>query len=269
MAWPASCAATPIAAVELWASDEKEAASRAVSKSLTMNYNNACLFFLLINLRYNRIDAAKKWYISYLENADMNDMGAEWQYLLQAYLAGAFGINEDFQDQVAACFKKNLLQVEAATANFGAMFSERALDFAKSYICVTSREYGALRKSCAQYDGLIKLLSEAEKNAVIARYYIDLAEADADAGEDLPQRIENVLYSLINNYDDEEIKIVKKLKYNEAVILARGDVGAAQAKYNSVFADQFKKQILPSQNNGFSESKIIYLISTQNSESML
>lgn len=53
--WLAYC----ISAVMLWVSDEKEAAERAMSKSLTISYFNSCLFYLLINLRFNRIDAAK------------------------------------------------------------------------------------------------------------------------------------------------------------------------------------------------------------------
>jgi hypothetical protein len=58
----------------------------------------------------------------------------------------------------------------------------------------------------------------------------------------LAQRIENVLYSLINNYDEDELKIVKKLKYNEAVVSAKGDVRAAQEKYNAIFADEGKNK---------------------------
>ena len=47
-----------ISAVMLWASNEREAANRALSKSLSLSYFNSCLFYLLINLRFGRIDAA-------------------------------------------------------------------------------------------------------------------------------------------------------------------------------------------------------------------
>jgi hypothetical protein len=233
-----------ITSVMLWASDEKEAAGRAMSKSMTINYFNTCLFLLLINLRFNRVEAAKKWYLNYLNRADMNNLGAEWQYLLQAYLAGAFGADKDFQEQIASCFKKMLAQVEVTTMNFGSKFSDKALEFAQSFIYSTEQKYGALRKACAEYDEMMKLLSSAEKNTKIAKYYNTLAETDTDVGEDLAQRIENVLYSLISNYDADELKIVKKLKYNEAVVAAKGDVSAAQAKYNSMFADMEKKRSL-------------------------
>ena len=67
-----------IASVMLWSNNEKESAQRAMSKSLSINYFNSCLFYLLINLRFNRIDAAKKWYVNYLDRADMNNLGDEW-----------------------------------------------------------------------------------------------------------------------------------------------------------------------------------------------
>lgn len=233
-----------ISAVMLWANDEKEAAGRAMSKSLSINYFNACLFFLLINLRFNRIDAARKWYVNYLDRADMGNLGDEWQYLLQAYLAGAFGADKNFQEQIAACFKKMMAQVEVTTVDFGKKFIDKAFEFAQSFIHATEQDYGLLRKACVEYNDLKKLLSNAEKNAKIAKYYNTLAETEVDEGKDLAQRIENVLYSLISNYDEDELKVVKKLKYNEAVVSAKGDVSAAQAKYNAMFADEGKKKSL-------------------------
>jgi hypothetical protein len=235
--WLAYC----ISAVMLWASDEKEAAQRAMSKSQSINYFNSCLFYLLINLRFNRIDAAKHWYVQYLDRADMSDLGDEWQYLLQAYLFGAFGADQSFQEQIAHCFKNMLAQVEVTTVDFGKKFSQRAFEFADLFLHKTDHEY-ALLKACSEYDEMKKLLSDAEKNAEIAKFYNALSEAEVKQGEDLPQRIENVLYSLINNYDDDEFKVVKKIKYNEAVVSARGDISAAQANYNAAFADEEKKK---------------------------
>ena len=232
-----------ISAVMLWASDEKEAAERAMSKSLSINYFNTCLFFLLINLRFDRIEAAKKWYVNYLERADMNNLGDEWQYLLQAYLAGAFGGNPEFQEQISTCFRNMLAQVEVTNVNYGKRFSDTSLMFAQHFLHKSENEYSYLKSASPQYSDLMNLLSSAEKNAKIAKYYNTLAETGAEEGEDLPQRIENVLYSLVNNYDEDELKLVKKLKYNEAVVAAKGDVSAAQAKFNTMFHDSSKNTL--------------------------
>ena len=238
--WLAYC----ISAVMLWASKEQEAAKRAISKSLSINYFNSCLFYLLINLRFNRIDAAKKWYVNYLDRADMNNLGEEWQYLLQAYLFGAFGADEEFQSVVANSFQDMLSQVQATTVDFAKKFTKKALQFAELYAHKTSQEFTILGRTCKEYQQLKSLLSTAEKNTQIAKYYDDLADAELTETEELPQRIENVLYSLVNNYDADELEVVKKIKYNEAVINARGDVAIAQANYNATFAEHNKKKNL-------------------------
>jgi len=238
--WLAYC----ISAVMLWASNEPEAAQRAMSKSLSINYFNSCLFYLLINLRFNRIEAAKKWYVNYLDRADMNDLGDEWQYLLQAYLFGAFGHDEEFQNVIAQCFQNMLAQIEVTTVDFAKKFTQRAIEFAELYVHKSELEYTTLRRTCSEYQDMHSLLSTAEKNAEIAKYYDSLATAEENEGEDLSQRIENVLYSLVNDYDDDELKVVQKIKYNEAVINAQGDVKIAQDNYDAMFAEQQKKKNL-------------------------
>lgn len=238
--WLAYC----IAAVMLWSSKEKEAAQRAVSKSLSINYFNSCLFYLLINLRFNRIDAAKKWYVNYLDRADMNNLGDEWQYLLQAYLFGAFGADEEFQTTIAKCFKNMLQQVEVTTVDFAKKFTQKAIEFAECYVHKTNYEFVTLGRTCAEYPEMKALLSTAEKNIEIAKYYDDLAAAEITETCDLPQRIENVLYSLVNDYDADELKVVQNIKYNEAVVAAKGDVAMAQANFNAMFKDRQKKKNL-------------------------
>lgn len=235
--WLAYC----IAAVMFWCSDEKEAAQRALKKSLSVDYFHACLFYLLINLRFHRIDAAEKWYAVYLDRVDMSNLGDEWQYLLQAYLFGAFGANQVFLEQIPKCFQDMLSQVEVTTVDFGKKVSERALNFADVFLHKTEREYPCL-KACDEYDGMMKLLSNAEKNAELAKYYNTLAETEIKAGADLPQRIENVLYALINDYDDEELQVVKKIRCNEAIINAKGDLQAAQANYDTYFENEKKSK---------------------------
>lgn len=236
--WLAYC----ITAVMLWASNEKSAANRAISKALSINYFNSCLFFLLINLRFNRMDAAKKWYVNYLDHADRDDLGDEWQYLLQAYLFGVFGADEKFQTLVMNCFKDMVSQLEMTTVDFAKKFTKRALEFAQLYLHKTRKEYVTIRRNSPDYEDIMDLLSTAEKNAEIAKYYDDLTQVEANEGENLAQRIENVLYSLINDYDDEEYKVVKNIKLNEAIVAAKGDMAEAQAKTEKLFAEREEKK---------------------------
>lgn len=224
-----------IMAVMLWANDEEEAANRAMSKALTMDYFSASLFFLLINLRFTRVDAAKKWYLSYLDRVDMENLGDEWQYLLQAYLSGVFGVDKEFNHLVHQCFTNMIEQMESMHPNYGSKIINSTLDYTNTYIYLTKNEFETLRRHSSDYDRLKSLLSAAEKNEELAIHFRSVIEADMDIEDNMFQRIENILYDLISAYDKAELKVIKNKRYNEMVIKAKGDLGMAQQYYNSEF----------------------------------
>lgn len=225
-------------AVMLWANDEKEAAKRAMSKALSMDYLSSSLFFLLINLRFTRVSAAKQWYLSYLDRVDMEKLGREWQYLLQAYLSGAFGVDKEFNRLVQQCFTDMFGQMESMHPNYGNKIINKTLQFSNTYIHVTENEFEMLRRHCTEYKELKELLSNAEKNEVLAIYFRTIVESEQDIEDNMFQRIENILYDLINAYDKEEFKVIKDKRYNEMIIKARGDLGLAQQFYNTEFPNE-------------------------------
>lgn len=233
-----------IAAVMLWASNEKEAAKRALRKSLSMDVCRSDVFFLLINLRFNRLDVAKDWYLDYLNKVDLTCLGSEYQYLLQAYLAGLFGSDPEFESYVSENFQQSLARIDALTVDFGNKFSARARAYAHAYLHATEQEFPTLRDTCQEYGELKELLGKAECHELIAREYAELAHQEETYSEDQAQRVENVLYELINAYDDAEWKVIKEQKRNEAIIEAKGDLEAAEEKYRLQYADLDKKRSL-------------------------
>ena len=230
-----------IMATMLWASDEEEAAKRAMSKALSMDYFSTSLYFLLINLRFTRVDAAKKWYLCYLERVDMDNLDEEWKYLLEAYLSGVFGVDKEFQSLVGKCFTDMFESLESMHPNYGDKIIDKTKEFADSYIHVTEREFENLRRNCTEYDEMKRLLSEAEKNTQLAIHFKKILEDKTEIEKDLFQRIENILYNLINSYDKEEYKVIKNIRYSEMVIKAKGDIGIAQNYYNSAYGTENQK----------------------------
>ncbi len=233
-----------ISAVMLWASDEKDAAKRALRKSISMDDCRTDVFFLLINLRFDRLDVAKDWYLDYLDKADLTALGSEYQYLLQAYLAGLFGSDAEFEKYVSDNFQQSLAKIDAVTVEFASKFTARARAYANAYINITEHEFPVLNEVSSDYSLLKKLLGKAECNTIFAEHYVELAERKEEYSEDQAQRIENVLYDLINAYDDEEWKVIKQQKYNEAIIEAKGDLRIAKEKYDLQYANLDKKKSL-------------------------
>lgn len=232
-----------ITAVMLWASNEYDAAYRALDRSISKDAYKTDIFFLLVNLRYDRLDAAKRWYLDYLGRVNVSEIGNEYQYLLQAYLAGLFGHDLEFEEIVSEEFKKTFEKVDALTVDFSKKFAERAKAYADSYLHITEYEFPVLYEVSSDYAFLKKLLSKAECNGELARKYVDLAVQEPFE-EDQAQRIENVLYDLINGYDEKEWKIIKKIKYNEMVIDAKGNLVEAYERYKQQYEDIDKKKQL-------------------------
>lgn len=233
-----------IMAVVLWSNDEREAADRAMNKALSLDYYRSCVFFLLINLRFERMGPAREWYLNYLEKLDMTRLGDEFQYLLQAYLHGLFGHDESFEDLVSENFHRLMEQAEATSVSFADKFTDGACAYANTYLHRTEAAFPVLREVSPDHQKLMDLLSNAEKHSELAERYVLLSELPEDLATEQAQRVENVLYGLINGYDDDEWRVIKEQKRNEAIMEAKGNLKAAQEKFNLLYAHLDEKKPL-------------------------
>ncbi len=230
-----------IMSVMLWASDEKEAAYRAMQKALKMDSKKSSVFYMLVNLRFERRSAAAKWYVYYLDRTDVNDLGDEWQKLLQAYLSGAMGNDPKLESAAEEYYRKIFEQTRALNAGYERRVQDRAEEFLTNFLHSTETDFPALDLCCPDYKGLKKTLSDFEKFSVAAKYYDDIYQMEPDKAENINERIENVLYDLINSYDEKEAAVVKSIKYNELVVAAKGDAAQAQKRYTELYGDDGKK----------------------------
>ena len=231
-------------AVELWASNEKEAAERAIKKAVYMNSFKTSVFFLLVNMRFNRMDASKMWYLSYLEKVDVDSIGNEWQYLLQAYLLGVFGADPKFNALVKDGISDLFKQLQSNHPGYGNQVIRKAKSFIETYVYVTENEYETLRRYSPQYEEIKGLLTAAEKNAVVIEYIRGIWEEDEEIEESFSERVEDILYDLISEYDEKEMEVWKRIRYNEYIMRAKGDITVAKQQYDNEFPPDGGKSTL-------------------------
>ena len=118
-----------IMSVMLWASNEKSAADRALHKALKMDSKKSSVFYMLVNLRFGRIESASKWYLYYLDKTDVNDLGDEWQKLLQAYLSGALGADPKLENAAMEYYQRIFEQTQALNAGYNLKVQARSETF--------------------------------------------------------------------------------------------------------------------------------------------
>lgn len=238
--WIAHC----IMATMLWVNDEKDASDRALNKAMEIDPKRSTIFFLLVNLRFGRTEAAKKWYNLYMSNIDVNDIGEEWQYLLQAYLYKAFGHDKEFEQRINEEYKNLLEEVKKYSLNYEKEVVTKVFNFADAYPHRTNSEYELLKKYCEDYNSLLQTKTDAEKCIELAKFYNEVFETNPESQLTLSRRIEDILHNLISSYDDEEYEIIKKIKYNEYIIKARGDIQAASKMYKQEIEQNGKLSLI-------------------------
>ena len=113
-----------------------------------MDCRKSAVFYMLINLRFGRKDTASNWYVYYLDKTDVNNLGDEWQKLLQAYLSGAMGSDPKLEKVAAEYYEKIFVQTESINANFIPSVQTRAFSFMDSFLHTTEKEFVALKNYC-------------------------------------------------------------------------------------------------------------------------
>ena len=86
-------------------------------------------------------------------------------------------------------------------------------------------------RSVTEYNEMLNLLSESEKNKIFYDHFSELFRKKLSITDTLSRRIENALYSLINSYDTEEKKLLDQIKKEEFVIEAKGDTKLVEKNY--------------------------------------
>lgn len=221
-----------IAAVMLWWSDEREAAERAKSRALAMDERKSALFLLFCNLKFGRKQAALRWYSYYLGCIHANDVGEEFQYLLEAHLDGSFGEDRELDRKVGEKIKAMFDEIELYSINFSAEVADAANRFMQTKAHTSDFQFFYLAEYCGQCQEMKTLISDAEKNVVVAREYEQLAmETEDDQARDVNERLEDTIYNIIESMDPQEETLYRRIRYNELVVAAKGDVHKAEIAY--------------------------------------
>ncbi|MBT1174058.1 hypothetical protein JS530_00740 [Bifidobacterium sp. LC6] len=217
-------------AVMLWWSNEREAAGRAMKRALMMSERKSSLFFLFCNLKFGRKQVALKWYMYYLNAIHADNVGEEFQYLLEAHLSGAFGSDRTLATQVASKINDMVDEITVHNIDFDTEVADAMTRFLATKAHTTDFEFFYLPEYCTQSGDMKSLLSDAEKNVVVAREYQEIAQ-EPENDRDVKERLEDSIYNLIESMDPQEEQLHRRIRYNELIVAAKGDVHQAEQAY--------------------------------------
>jgi hypothetical protein len=218
-------------AITAWVNNFPEVARNALAESGRKDAIKTTLFFCLMNLRFNRIEAAKLWFFEYFKTLDPTMLQQETAILLQSFLNGVFGKDKELEHEVI-----RLIDQWIAVINDNEKISNDLLKAYEIYIDNMNPqvkfEYSSLLQFCVNASELQKSYIDVSKFDLLIKFVQALdVEAVAHDDENYKSRIDAILTNLISNYDAEELELKKQQEYYRLIVENNGIVEQAEAQF--------------------------------------
>ena len=220
-------------AITAWVNDYPEVARNALSESGRRDDIKTTLFFCLMNLRFERMEAAKMWFREYLKVLDPNMLQQETAVLLQAFLNGIFGKDKELEHDV-----KSLIDDWVSELSADAEACEELInayeDYIKNLNPAVTFPYSELGEFCANCEDLRSSYKDAAKFDMLVELLQSLdVEMERQDESNYKARVDAVLINLISKYDREELSLRNQQAYYRYIVDNQGNMGAAEAQYEA------------------------------------
>ncbi len=219
--WLAPC----LVALAAWINDQPELAERAVREGIKRNDEKTSLFFALICRRADRKSAALKWTQRYLANQDEEDLDRKTVIVLDAYASGLLGADSE------GVISKQMTEWLERLADKPGFVEQQTKQWSDAINLkrkpVDTSEYTYLRKYSKTWPALQDIMEGAMLHAEILSYFTAIFEQEGST-DSLKSQLDEILNSLVTDFDDEEIPLRKEEKYNQFVIDFDGDEDRAR-----------------------------------------
>lgn len=220
--WLAPC----LVALAAWINDRPELADKALREGIKRNDEKTSLFFALICRRAGRKPSALKWTQRYLENQDPENLDRKTIIVLDAFASGLLGadseglVSRQIEEWIDHLSNK-VGFVEKQTQQWSDAINLKKKPLAEN-------DYVYLRKYSHTWPILQEIMEGAELHATILEYFTNIFDRE-DSSDGLKAQLDEILNSLVSDYDDEELPLRKEEKYNQFIIDFDGDVQRAKA----------------------------------------
>lgn len=219
--WLAPC----LVALAAWINDQPDLAEKAVREGIKRNDEKSSLFWALICRRADRKSAALKWTQRYLANQDAENLDRKTIIILDAFASGLLGSDsEGVVSKQMSEWLEHLAEkpgfVEQQTKQWSA-----AINLKKKPL--PNGDYTYLRKYSRTWPVLQDIMEGAYLHAEILDYFTAIFEQEAST-DTLKQQLDEILNSLVSDFDDEELPLRKEEKYNQFVVDFDGDMDRAK-----------------------------------------
>lgn len=219
--WLAPC----LVALAAWINDQPELAEKAVREGIKRNDEKTSLFFALVCRRADRKGACLKWTQRYLANQDEENLDRKTIIILDAFASGLLGADsEGVISKQMTEWLEHLADKPGFVEQQTTQWSE-AINLKRKPISADSYTY--LKKYSKTWPTLQDILEGAHLHAEILDYFTMIFEQEA-SNESVKAQLDEILNSLVTDFDDEELPLRKEEKFEQFVVDFGGDEDRAK-----------------------------------------
>lgn len=222
-------------AITAWVNDNAGIANNALMESGKRDAIKTSLFFCLMNLRFNRIEAAKQWFFEYIRTLDPNMLQQETAVVLQAFLNGIFGKSAEMEEQLTLQIDQwiNIISNDVEQAN---ALIDSYENYLKTMPTASSENYSNLRAYCSEYPEISKMFGNCSKFYTILDKVKEFGQLSdvPQTEENYKERVDEILIGLMSSYDEKESELKKQKQYYEFVIAQKGSIEAAKQQMEAL-----------------------------------
>lgn len=220
--WLAPC----LVALAAWINDQPELAEKALKEGIKRNDEKTSLFFALVCRRADRKQACLKWTQRFLANQDEENLDRKTIIILDAFASGLLGADSEgvISKQMGEWLEK-LADKPGFVEQQTTQWSE-AINLKRKPL--EENDYTYLRKYSKTWPVLQDIMEGAMLHAEILNYFITIFDQESST-ESLKVQLDDILNSLVTDFDDEELPLRREEKFEQFVVDFDGDEQRARA----------------------------------------
>jgi uncharacterized membrane protein len=223
-----------LVALAAWMRNDKSITEKALNEALKRDDYKTTLFFMLVMRRLARNEASMKWLERYFIHQDPKSLDREFVVVLEAVATGIFlPAARQLMMRNVKSWLNQLTQSDVLINNQKFRWV-KFFEELKPLSSDVNDKYPLLKKFSPNWKDLKKSLEEAKKHDAINSYFKDIiSSSPADFSKNVKVQLDEILSSLVINFDDEELPLQEQIRFNQLVIQMDGDKTAAQAKMDA------------------------------------
>ena len=220
--------APALAALAAWSHDRRDIAEKSVREAFSRDRHKTSLFFTLVLRRQGRMSGSVRWLRHYVASLDPSALTREFAVILEASACNAFGPEgSELLSAKLSEWSRELRQYpEAVEEQVGRWTSE----LETHQLRLGDNEYQALRHLCTQWDTIRGNMEAASALPEVLAKYRQVRDHEAVPPASLEDLLDDILDTLVTEFDAEELPLRREVTYHEAMVEERGDLERAERK---------------------------------------